>query len=445
MRIKFLAIIASFIFVSIAISSCLDSDDNTIELSSDATVHAFALDTIYGKHYKFTIDQLHREIYNQDSLPVGADTIIDRILIDTFLVSGWITAGLNDTVFVQTDSVDLTGAVNNNDGIKFKVHAPDLSTVREYTLKIRRHKQGPGSLVWDRMASALPGIPSVKGQKAILFNNDLWVFTQNAAYKTSTKPSEYGWETADVYIDFPTDAKLATLVNVKYEEGATSTTSREQLYIVTENKQVFTSQDGIQWEIVPKLGSDVQALVAGFPNTLTVITDNGVYSTSDNGESQNSGQFDDTNYHPTANIYSANFETNYQLQTIMVGTTSNSDLSQTVPWVSNNGRNWFPLDNTAYDAFCPALKNPVVMNYGNIFYIFGSEDVNRLNVIYSSVDGISWRKTEKKFLLDKDMAGITAPYSIVVDSPYIWVIFGGDGKTNAVWRGHLNKLMPAIP
>lgn len=85
------------------------------------------------------------------------------------------------------------------------------------------------------------------------------------------------------------------------------------------------------------------------------------------------------------------------------------------------------------------------MNYGNIFYIFGSEDVNRLNVIYSSVDGISWRKTEKKFLLDKDMTGITAPYSIVVDSPYIWVIFGGDGKTNAVWRGHLNKLMPAIP
>lgn len=166
MRIKFLAIIASFIFVSIAISSCLDSDDNTIELSSDATVHAFALDTIYGKHYKFTIDQLHREIYNQDSLPVGADTIIDRILIDTFLVSGWITAGLNDTVFVQTDSVDLTGAVNNNDGMKFKVHALDLSTVREYALKIRKHKQDPDSLVWDRMASALPGIPSVKRTKS---------------------------------------------------------------------------------------------------------------------------------------------------------------------------------------------------------------------------------------------------------------------------------------
>ena len=453
MRIKFLAIIASFIFVSIAISSCLDSDDNTIELSSDATVHAFGLDTIYGKHYKFTIDQLRREIYNQDSLPVGADTIIDRILIDTFLVSGWITyyknnVSQNDTVFVQTDSVDLTRAIiddnNKDEGMKFKVHAPDLSTVREYTLKIRRHKLDPDSLVWDRMASALPETPSTKGQKAILFNNDLWVFTQNAAYKTSTKPSEYEWKATDAYIGFPADAKLATLVNVKYEEGATSATSREQLYIVTENKQVFTSQDGIQWEIVPKLGSDVQALVAGFPNTLTVITDNGVYSTSDNGESQTNGQFDETNY-PTANIYSTNFETNYQPQTMIVGTTSNSNQSQTVPWVSDDGRNWFPLANTTYDAFCPALKNPVVMNYGNTFYIFGSEEANKLNVIYSSVDGISWRKTEKKFLLHKDMVGITSPYSIVVDSPYIWVIFGGDGKTNAVWRGHLNKLMPVIP
>ena len=91
MRIKFLAIIASFLFVSIAISSCLDSDD-TVELSSDATVHAFGIDTVYGKHYKFTIDQLRRKIYNQDSLPIGADTIIDRILIDTFTVSGWITS-----------------------------------------------------------------------------------------------------------------------------------------------------------------------------------------------------------------------------------------------------------------------------------------------------------------------------------------------------------------
>ena len=82
MRIKFLSVIASFLIVSFALSSCLDSDDN-YEFSSDATIHAFGIDTIHGKHYKFTIDQLKRLIYNRDSLPVGSDTIIDRILFDT--------------------------------------------------------------------------------------------------------------------------------------------------------------------------------------------------------------------------------------------------------------------------------------------------------------------------------------------------------------------------
>ena len=72
----------------------------------------------------------------------------------------------------------------------------------------------------------------------------------------------------------------------------------------------------------------------------------------------------------------------------------------------------------------------------------GWRNQNKLDAIYSSVDGISWREPQRKFLLHKDMTDITAPYSIVADSPYIWVIFGGNGTDAAVWRGHLNKLMP---
>ena len=80
MRIKYLSFIASFFMVSFVITSCLD-DDNNIEYSPDATIHAFELDTTGLGKYKFTIDQLKSEIYNEDSLPVHADTIIDKILI----------------------------------------------------------------------------------------------------------------------------------------------------------------------------------------------------------------------------------------------------------------------------------------------------------------------------------------------------------------------------
>ena len=151
MRIKFRSVIVSFLIVSFALSSCLDSDDN-YEFSSDATIHAFGIDTIHGKHYKFTIDQLNRLIYNRDSLPVGSDTIIDRILIDTMTVTGWITSGSpTDTVFVISDSVDLRPAMNNDAGMLFKAHAADGVTVREYKLKVNVHLQDPDSLVWTDM------------------------------------------------------------------------------------------------------------------------------------------------------------------------------------------------------------------------------------------------------------------------------------------------------
>ena len=81
------------------------------------------------------------------------------------------------------------------------------------------------------------------------------------------------------------------------------------------------------------------------------------------------------------------------------------------------------------------------MYYGSKFYIFGSKEVNKLDAIYSSITGIAWYKTEKKFLLPEDFEKITSPYSITIDNQnYIWVIFGGDLKANAVWRGRLNRL-----
>lgn len=162
MRIKFLSVIMSFLLMSIAISSCLNSDDN-YEYSSDATIRAFGLDTIKkGIYYKFTIDQLKREIYNVDSLPVGSDTIIDKILIDTLNVTGWVTSGLQDTLFNNlTDSVDL------REPITLKVHAADRVTTREYKITVNVHKQDPDSLIWREMSS-LPTSPAANKQKSVI-------------------------------------------------------------------------------------------------------------------------------------------------------------------------------------------------------------------------------------------------------------------------------------
>jgi len=138
MRIKFLSVIVSFLFVSFAMSSCL-GDDDPIEYSPNALVQAFELDNILGVNYAFTIDQLSGRIYNQDSLPVGSDTIIDRILIKTLSTAGYVVAvdaAGKDSLFNIEDSVNLVNTMEilpdgtSGKPFKFRVYAPDLEQER---------------------------------------------------------------------------------------------------------------------------------------------------------------------------------------------------------------------------------------------------------------------------------------------------------------------------
>lgn len=450
MRIKFLSVIVSFLIVSIAVSSCLDSDDN-YEYSSDATVHAFGIDTIHGKHYKFSIDQLNRRIFNKDSLPVGSDTIIDRILIDTFSVNGWITSGSpTDTLFNMADSVNLLPAMNkNNGGMEFTIHAADGVTTRKYTLEIRVHLQDPDSLVWKEMTpfsnTAISG-----NQKAVTLKSqsteELWIYTSyTTAYKTSTAPGNTQWETVNVKL--PGKAKLNSIVNFK----TTNADKKETLYLVTEDNEVYRSEDGNTWQNATELNKDVKvkAVMAAFPGILTGIVEiEGInyFNISKDGvnweaERNNNGEITlakvPDNF-PMDNIYTSDFlTTNGIMQAIAVGTPRTSGEKQTLMWFSMNGSDWEEMSSTSYDAYCPEMNNPFVMHYGGLFYCFG----DKLNAIYSSITGISWQKTTKKFLLPEEFKDNTAPYSISIDeNNFIWIIFGGKNTENKVWRGRLNRL-----
>ena len=81
--------------------------------------------------------------------------------------------------------------------------------------------------------------------------------------------------------------------------------------------------------------------------------------------------------------------------------------------------------------------------YGGNYYIWGDE----MDAVYASANGIAWFETETKFLLPTEFEGKTS-YSVVIDPTvdasdkrdYIWVVFGGHGMDNEVWRGRLNKL-----
>ena len=445
MRIKFLSVILSFLLMSIAISSCLDSDEN-YEYSSDATIRAFGIDTITkGVYYKFTIDQLKREIYNVDSLPMGADSIIKRILIDTLTVTGWVTSGLNDTVYNMNDSVDL------REPIKLKVHAADGITTREYTIKVNVHKQDPDSLIWREMPS-LPASPASGKQKTVVLNENLLVYTSTTtAYRTSiSNPASIQWGNLITISGLPSDAELTSIINFD-----------NQLYTTVGGK-AFYSDNGINWKEMDTQGMYMVTFLAGIPaNDVTgsKSTLTGIFAkdgkkffcaksieetTWRRGEEEVSTDF------PLREIYST-VSTNKSgiKQTVLVGNTD-ATIEATQTWFAKDELNWVNLSG---EILCPITKNPSIMYYGNLFYIMGGE----FNTIYSSSAGLDWGEAATKFRYPTEIKVTSGEkeddektieyislfkdkgdYSLAIDANhYIWIVWNQDGS---VWRGRLNKL-----
>ena len=437
MRIKLLSVIVSFLLLSIGISSCLDSDE-TYEFSTDATVHAFGLDTIYGKHYTFTIDQLNRLIYNRDSLPVGADTLIDRILIDTFSVTGWVTSGSPiDTIFNMADSVDLRPAMNS-EGMKFKVFAADGVTSREYTLQVHVHLQDPDSLMWNNMeayGAPFAEMPVAGEQRCVILHNELLLYTgTQTIYRTSTLTGEYGWSQSATE-GLPADALPTTLIQF----GG-------RLYMLTPEGDVFTSGDGTRWSRSEGLSGTTKALVAameadelaGRPAMLAGIGQDaeGVtrFCTTTDGATWSYGEEVPEGF-PTRNIYhTMQLSATGTKKCVAVGMPATRP-EATVPWFTADGMGWAQLNNTAYDTYCPILNNPSIFYYGDRFYCMGEG----FEALYASITALAWRATEEKVLLPEGLKGVTSYSMAVDDNRFIWIVAAGQGTPNAVWRGRLNR------
>ena len=452
MRTRKSSIIVGLLLVLMPVTSCLDSNQIT-EFSTNATITEFGIDAIYGVDYKFEIDQIRNVIFNRDSLPVSADTILDKTLVTTLECRGmYVLSG--DTLFSTEDSVNLLPAVNKSgsEGMKFTVYANDGTTNRTYTLQIRMHQQEPDSLVWRNMAEIGPvfdagnrGIP----QKAVVLGDELLVYTTpRALYRTYTSQDRYsvtdegrGWYEPEL-TGLPDDAQFSSIVSYK---GA--------LYLIGEGGgEVYRSVDGAAWEVAPELGDNVVALIA--PTNPNDEQDNRLAAVVEVNGQKYFNVWDGTAWgdavetvpenFPLANIYSTHSVNGTGVtKLVIVGQTPAS--SATVPWATEDGMVW--ADYSVAVAECPWMNNPFIAYYGDMFCIFGGD----MDEIYYSRNGLAWYVTARNFLLPKSFAGNTN-YAIAIDPTvdeaekhdYIWVVLGGNSSNNEVWRGRLNKLGFAV-
>lgn len=450
MRIKFLSVIVSFLLVSVATTSCLDNDNN-IEYSPDAIIKAFEIDTIHGVTYNFTINQFGPdgtgEIYNQDSLPLGADTIINRILITTLNTTSGIITSYNpvtkqDTILNISDSLDLRNPItikvwsleawaNNGEG-----------PIKQYSIKVNVHKQDPDSMQWVKMPAALPG--SLTGQQtAVLLKegitNSICVYTANSAYKgTLSGNGSVTWNLISRGALPPT--ALTSLVNFK-----------DVLYATTGDGKVYQSTNGENWTEYIALNGPNVLLLTAFPENSKNLNKKIVGIAGIVG-----GKFAITNADATGwtvsanevptvaangspafpklnNISSTVYLNPTNIQTAMImGNNRNTSDTASIAWTTIDGMDWVAFPKSSNKTFCPDLINPSVIHYNNAFYAFGGP----FSAFYKSIAGIAWHQADSKFWMPVEFKD-RQEYSMVVDKDnYIWIMW----SNGEVWRGRLNKL-----
>jgi len=420
-----------FVLVMMIATSCLKSENDTIYYGVDTSVRAFSIDTINGKKYKFSIDNLNSLIYNQDSLPYLSDTLMSNFLVDTFTVAGYVAH--NDSLFSAPVYTDLRGAINGKGEIVFKVYAIDQVTTRNFKLNVNIHKQDPDSLVWKQMG----GIPQQLQRanmgskvKAVTTGDALYIYDysnlQNIkVYSTFTyDPTNYIWNEQSVR-GLTTNAKMSDIVSFN-----------EKLYVATEEGDVYYTSDGASWQKDESLSGNIGALIASSSVSLMGISEGNegksfCYTDID-ASAWTLGEKVPESF-PTENIsYSAQTTSTGVEKVTLVGMPLSND-TELVPWFTFLGDGWAELNTESM--YCPVIENASLMYCDNYFYIFGSG----LDVVYTSISGLVWKKVTSKFMLPKEMSG-QQNYAMAIDADqFIWIVISENGA-NQVWRGRINKL-----
>lgn len=449
---KILHAIIGVITASFLFSSCLDNDDTTTEYTSDALISSFSINdietsvasktadgedttlivTTTGSDYVFTVNQNENRIYNSDSLPVGTD--ISKVTLSLSVIGYAVTYEKNqrDTLWTSNDSIDFTSPVN------FKVYAYD-GTTRSYQAQINVHRQDPDALQWTKMEGSNFAVGAMYRQKAIAYNNRIYVFAEgaNQAEVTYTEQTDGQNWTA-----------LQELAGIEGTADYSSVTVfNGSLYILAQNK-LYVSSDGTNWA---EAGADrtFTRLFAASSTQLYGISGGNIVASDDASAWTEIGEV--TASFPTKNLSFtiSTLATNSTIERMtVVGVRDAESDTTAVVWSKLSTENrWMPLSQQADNFYgCPKLKELAVIHYDGKLYAFGGEKdfvsdspTEAFGVLYQSVDhGLTWKPATGKVMLDEAFAGRSDYFSYVVDNDqFIWILWSGSGE---VWRGKINRL-----
>lgn len=446
MKRKFFAFIA-LITATLSLSSCLSSDETTVEYTHDTAITAFSLgsldrytktkagkDTLLkanvtGSDYKFYIDQAQRLIYNVDSLPCG---VRDTAILAT------ISSKNNSPILLmdinKTDSV--AAYYSSSDSINFskprfiRVYSSDYSAYAEYKVTVNVHKELPYEFKWHELAQNNSQLAEFSDLKAVACGDYIYVFGKTAEGTQVLKSAINDGS-----------AWSSIMMNVNLSSGAyQSAVALEGKLYISDGGKVYASADAATWALVSSENADVKQLIgASSKNLYAYNTAAGISVSKDKGVSWEQEKLDtDKAYLPTQNISMnvAGVLSAKDVENVMLLGTRDKALKdtvattwlRTVDYANEDGQwNYLEIENNKSGKM-PWQDQVITCAADTGFVALGNN-----GKWYKSQDaGLTW-KQDKMVVLPAKFAD-EGRFAFCRDKQhYYWIIRNG-----YVWRGRFN-------
>lgn len=448
MKRKFFAFIA-LITATLSLSSCLSSDETTVEYTHDTAITAFSLgsldrytkttagkDTLLkanvtGSDYKFYIDQAQRLrlIYNVDSLPCGVRDTAILATISSKNSSPILLMDIN-----KRDSV--AGYYSSSDSINFskprriRVYSSDYSAYAEYEVTVNVHKELPYEFKWHELAQNNSQLAEFSDLKAVACGDYIYVFGKTAE---GTKVLKFAINDGNAW------SSIRMNISLSSDAYQSAVALDDKLYIADGGK-VYASADAATWTVASE-NPDITQLIGASSKYLYAYTAAGISVSKDKGASWEQEKLDtDADSLPTQNISMnvAGVLSAKNVENVMLMGTRDKALNNTIAttWLrtvdydrNDEAGQWNYLEiEKNQSGKMPWLGQVITCAADTGFVALGSN-----GKWYKSQDaGLTWTQ-DKKVALPGEF-GTAGRFAFCRDKQhYYWIIRNG-----YVWRGRFN-------
>lgn len=447
MKRKFFAFIA-LITATLSLSSCLSSDETTVEYTHDTAITAFSLGTldqwgktkdgtkdsllkanVTGSDYKFYIDQAQRLIYNVDSLPCGVRDTAILATISSKNSSPILLMDIN-----KTDSV--AGYYSSSDSINFskprfiRVYSSDYSAYAQYKVTVNVHKELPYEFKWHELAQNNSQLATFSDLKAVACGDYIYVFGKTA---DGTKVLKSAINDGSAWSSITMNESLSS-------DAYQSAVALDGKLYIADGGKVYASADAETWTEVSE-NADIRQLIGASSKYLYAYTAAGISVSKNQGASWEQEKLDtDAAYLPTQNISMnvAGVLSAKNVENVMLMGTRDKALNNTIAttWLRtvDYDRNaeagqWNYLEiEKNQSGKMPCLEQVITCAADTGFVALGSN-----GKWYKSQDaGLTWTQ-DKKVNLPGEF-GTAGRFAFCRDKQhYYWIIRNG-----YVWRGRFN-------